>query len=69
MAMRAKQQKVQEAEPQPAWVSAPWFANHFSLGRATVYQAIKAGKLKAIRFGDSPRIPFSEVERVRASGW
>lgn len=55
--------------PPPEYVSVPEFATKFQIGRTTVYDAIKAGKVKAIRLGGTPRIPYSEVERVSKSGW
>lgn len=69
MATATKQRKAKAAETPAEWVSVPWFAEHFGLGRATVYQAIKVNRLKAIYFGDTPRIHRTEVERVSKEGW
>ena len=37
-------------------------------GVTTVYQALKDGKLRGVRFLDRTRIPMSEIERVGRDG-
>lgn len=37
--------------------------------RATLYKAIKAGKVKSVKFGARRIIPESELQRVAQEGW
>jgi excisionase family DNA binding protein len=69
MTTTAKKPKSgKESEELPPYVGVPWFAKRFGVARTTIYNAITAGRLKAIRIGDVHRIPSSEVERVTNEG-
>ena len=37
--------------------------------RATLYKAIKAGKIKTVKFGARRIVPESELQRVAQEGW
>ena len=37
--------------------------------RATLYKAIKAGKIKTVKFGSRRTVTENELQRVAAEGW
>ena len=59
---------VKEPPNADGFVTVSEFAARFRIGRSTVYDAIAAGRLKAITIFSSKRIPTVEVTRVEREG-
>ena len=51
------------AEPRPLLLSIEAAARVLSVGRTTFYGLLREGAITAVRIGDRPLIPYSELER------
>jgi hypothetical protein len=61
--MRVNQQAEKEFE------SLRWLSQKTGKTYRTLHRAVKAGKIKVVRFGGSVMVPKREVERILAKGF
>jgi excisionase family DNA binding protein len=54
---------VVATEPRPLLLSIEAAAKVLSVGRTTFYGLLREGAITAVRIGDRPLIPYSELER------
>jgi len=67
--MKTRRKRKETPVPElTGYVTVTQFAQHFSLAKTTIFAAIHAKKLTAIRIGAVYRIPRTEVNRVEAKG-
>lgn len=60
-ATRSASMKPPKSKPEPAYLTPAEVAEILRVDRRTVYEWLRSGKLKAVRFGDTWRIPRKVV--------
>lgn len=57
-----------ETVSKPSYLTPKELAELLRISKSSVYGHIARGRIRAVRFGNLPRIPIAEVERIEREG-